>query len=85
MTAPLLTTAEVAAILGVTPRTVERWRNLTGGGPPYVRIGRRTIRYEAAAVAAFVQLYTVRRRADGPAVDPRQLPLFAPPPEERPS
>lgn len=82
MNAPLLTTAEVAAILGVAPRTVERWRNL-GGGPPYVRIGKRTIRYEAAAVDAFVKLYTVRRRDPGP--DPRQLALFETPPEGRPS
>lgn len=74
-----LKTAEVAAILRVTPRTVERWRR-RGAGPPYVRLGTRTIRYPRAAVLAFAELYTVRA-APAPAEDPRQLSLL----ERRPS
>lgn len=73
----LLTTAEVAAICRVTPRTVERWR-WRGAGPPFVRIGKRTIRYESAAVLAFLELFTVRRRDLPAEVDPRQLCLLAP-------
>jgi hypothetical protein len=73
-----LTTADVAAVLRVTPRTVERWR-FHGAGPPFVRVGKRTIRYSRAAVLAFAELYTVRAAAPDP--DPRQLSLL----ERRPS
>ena len=50
----LLTPAELAAMLGMSPRTLANWRS-TGKGPPYVKIGveppeghqdRRKVRYE---------------------------------------
>ncbi len=41
---PLLTTKEAAEYLGVTPRCAEAWR-VRGGGPPFVRISARAVRY----------------------------------------
>ena len=35
----LLTTAEAAAYVGLSPRTFERYR-VTGEGPPYLKVGR---------------------------------------------
>ena len=49
----LLTPEQVALSLGVTERTLERWR-MTGDGPPYVGLTRRTVRYSEAALIAFV-------------------------------
>lgn len=49
----LLTPEQVASALGVTERTLERWR-MRGDGPPYVRLTRSTVRYSKAALAAFV-------------------------------
>jgi predicted DNA-binding transcriptional regulator AlpA len=50
----LLTCPEVAAALGVSTRTVERWR-LAGQGPPARRLTARAVRYDAAALAAWVE------------------------------
>lgn len=52
--APLLTPAQVGKILVVSERTLERWR-MTGEGPEYVALSRKVVRYDAAAVAAFVE------------------------------
>ena len=50
----LLTPAELAAMLGMSPRTLANWRS-TGKGPPYLKIGveppeghqdRRKVRYQ---------------------------------------
>lgn len=43
-----LTRAEVAAEIGVSPTTLQRWANRRHG-PPYVRIGRKVL-YRAVAV-----------------------------------
>ncbi|MCP2636767.1 helix-turn-helix domain-containing protein [Microbacterium sp. HD4P20] len=40
----LLTPAEVADILGVEPRTLQRWRD-KNTGPASVRLSHRTVRY----------------------------------------
>jgi predicted DNA-binding transcriptional regulator AlpA len=40
----LLTEAEFCELWSVAPRTLQRWRKL-GGGPPYVRLGPKQIRY----------------------------------------
>lgn len=50
--ARLMTTAEVAELLGVEKRTIERWRK-GGDGPPYLMIGG-TIRYHPARVQAWL-------------------------------
>ena len=39
-----LTEARAGEILGVNPRTLQQWR-LRGGGPRYVRISSRCVRY----------------------------------------
>ncbi|MBX3026967.1 helix-turn-helix domain-containing protein [bacterium] len=44
--------SEVAALLGVSRRTLQGWR-WRGGGPPYVRIGG-AVRYEPAEVRAWL-------------------------------
>ena len=43
--AHLLTTANVANVLGFAPETVKRWRR-SGDGPPFVRVGSKGIRYK---------------------------------------
>lgn len=53
MTARLLTNAEAAERLGVSPRTLEDWR-LRGGGPVYRKLGRRLVRYSPDDLDAFV-------------------------------
>ena len=51
--AALLTPEEVGLRLGVTPQALERWRG-NGAGPAVVRLSRKTIRYRAGDVYAFV-------------------------------
>lgn len=51
-TARLLTTDDLAAMVGVKPRTVERWR-AAGEGPPFMLFGR-SIRYHPARVQAWM-------------------------------
>jgi len=49
----LLLPKDVAEQLGVTERTLERWR-ITGEGPRFVKISRSTVRYKAEDIAAFI-------------------------------
>lgn len=49
----LLTTIEVAALLGLKPGTLENWRAV-GKGPPFRRLGA-AIRYAMADVRAWVE------------------------------
>ena len=56
--ASLLTPTEAAAYLRSNTRTLERWRTI-GGGPAFVKIGRK-IAYTRAALAAFVEAQTRR-------------------------
>lgn len=51
----LLTTRQVAHLLGLSHRSVEGLR-LTGGGPPFVRLGRRAVRYRRRDVEAWIEL-----------------------------
>jgi predicted DNA-binding transcriptional regulator AlpA len=43
-TAILLTERQAADALGFTPRTLAEWR-YRGGGPPFVRVSARAVRY----------------------------------------
>lgn len=49
----LLTPEEVAVMLGLTERTLERWR-ITGEGPRYSKLSRSTVHYLREDVAAFI-------------------------------
>jgi excisionase family DNA binding protein len=53
----LLTNAEVARILGITPRTLENWRQ-QGRGPEYLKDGK-VVRYERAAVERYIASMTI--------------------------
>jgi hypothetical protein len=44
----MLYPAEAAALLALSPRTLESLR-VRGGGPPFVRIGTRAVRYRRGA------------------------------------
>lgn len=52
----LLTTREAARLIGVSPKTLERWRVL-GTGPRYFRF-RQTVRYRRSDVEAFIRQHT---------------------------
>lgn len=52
----LMSTRQVAAILGVSPRTVEQMR-ADGRGPAWVRVGGQ-VRYEPAQLAAWIAEHT---------------------------
>lgn len=49
----LITTAEAATYLTLSPRTLENWRTRQEG-PPYVKMGT-AIRYDTAALAQWVE------------------------------
>ncbi len=49
----LLRPAEAAERLGVTAKTLERWRG-AGDGPAYVRCNSKTIRYRDQDLEAFI-------------------------------
>jgi hypothetical protein len=51
--AELLTPAQAAAILSVQAKVLERWRG-TGGGPAFVRLSSKTIRYRRDDMDDFV-------------------------------
>ena len=50
----LLDQAQVADILGVSPRTLEDWR-CCGTGPAFLKLSYRVVRYEHGAVEAFMK------------------------------
>jgi excisionase family DNA binding protein len=54
----LLTTAEAAKLLDVTPGTLEVWRSTKRYPLPYVKIGS-NVRYRKSAVLAFLEARTV--------------------------
>ncbi len=63
----LLTPAQVAKMLGVSVRTLKYWRRLRTVGPmPFVRLGRRSIRYRKTAVEAFINQQTINGETNGP-------------------
>jgi predicted DNA-binding transcriptional regulator AlpA len=49
----LLTTPAAAALLGLSPRTLEGWRR-TGEGPAFVRLGRRRVAYRRSALDSWL-------------------------------
>jgi excisionase family DNA binding protein len=57
----VVTTDEAAARLGISPRTLERWR-LEHRGPVFVKLGKRRC-YRIADLEAFLLAGTVRPEA----------------------
>jgi Helix-turn-helix domain len=53
MSVSLLTTTQAAAFLSVSPRTMEDWR-LRGGGPPFVKLASKCVRYHPTDLSAFI-------------------------------
>ncbi len=49
----LLPTADAAGLLSVSERTLESFR-LRGGGPPFILIGRRAVRYRRGDLLAWI-------------------------------
>ena len=63
---------KVAEYLGLTPRALQSWRT-RGGGPIYLRIGHRTVRYSQADLEAWLEA----RRFGNTDEEPRYTPLGA--------
>lgn len=60
-TAPkLLTEADAAAYLGLSPATLSRWRWQGDRGPAWVRFSGRAVRYRLAELDAFIERAEVR-------------------------
>jgi hypothetical protein len=49
----MLPEGEAAVVVGVSPRTLQKWR-LVGGGPVFTKLGR-SVRYAMADLEAFLQ------------------------------
>ena len=52
-------TAEAGRIIGFTPRTLDTWRS-RGGGPPFLKLGRRAVRYQRRTLFEWLE----RQRRD---------------------
>lgn len=50
----LLTEKQAARILGLSIRTLQKWR-MTGNGPKYIRCSARAIRYEHQHLTEFIE------------------------------
>ena len=53
MSGALLTTEQVASMLGLQPNTLAQWR-MTGAGPRFLRLGRR-VRYRPADIETWLE------------------------------
>lgn len=56
-------TAEASRILGLPACTLNTWRS-RGGGPPYVKLGRRSIRYQRRVLFQWMAARERRNTAD---------------------
>ena len=59
----LLREPGAAEVLDVTPRTMEAWRH-RGGGPPYIRLSARAIRYRRGDLLEWALQRRVRSTAE---------------------
>ena len=50
-----LTPAEAAIFLNSTVRTLENWRVRRNGGPPFTRLGAKTVRYQVEDLRTFMR------------------------------
>ncbi|WP_089358505.1 helix-turn-helix domain-containing protein [Pseudomonas segetis] len=53
----LMTTAQAAAALGLSPRTLDAWRCSRRGGPAWIKCGSR-VRYRKSDVSAWLETHT---------------------------
>lgn len=58
----LMTPQQAADHLALSPRTLEAWR-IKGGGPRYVRLTAKAVRYAPADLAAWAEARTVANTA----------------------
>lgn len=58
----MLTPEQVSEILGVPNTRLQDWRLIEGQGPPFVRLGHRTVRYPKSELEAWI---AARERQDG--------------------
>jgi predicted DNA-binding transcriptional regulator AlpA len=59
----LLTTEEVAKIVGLSRKSLERWRYERDGGPAFIKLAHMTIRYRWGTVRAWIEAGTVTTAA----------------------
>ena len=65
----LLTETQAAQVLSLSVRTLQSWR-LRGGGPRFVRVSSRCVRYRNSDLAEFIDARTVASTSDpGPGDD----------------
>jgi len=62
----LLNEAEAAEFLGYTQRALQNWR-VRGGGPAYVKVSARSIRYQMSALLAWINERTIRHSSQASA------------------
>jgi len=55
----LLTRAEAANLLNLSPQTLANWASTGASGLPFVRLSRRAVRYDLAAIREWLQQRTV--------------------------
>jgi len=60
---PLLNEKQAAEYLGVTPRYLQ-YKRLNGGGPPFIRLSHRCVRYQRQALDKYCVM-----KSQGPAND----------------
>lgn len=56
--ARLLNEQDAARYLNLTPRTLQNWRHV-GGGPPFIRISARAVRYDPRDLDSWLQVRKV--------------------------
>jgi predicted DNA-binding transcriptional regulator AlpA len=85
MAAVLLNTNQAAERCNLSPRTFEKYR-VTGGGPPYIRLGS-AVRYRLEDLDAWIAANRRRTTSDDPSIprpdEPRQE-VEEPPPAHHP-
>lgn len=50
----LIPESSAADFLGISPRTLQNWR-VRGGGPPYVKVAGKTVRYRFRDLLAWIE------------------------------
>jgi len=60
-----LTTAQAAAVVGLRKNTLEKFRCF-GGGPPYVKIGKKSVRYRRMDLESWLETQLVSSTSEYP-------------------